>query len=93
MYKPLRRRNCRKEKPTDIRARAHRQGGLEALYEEQLRARDGIKIYIIDQYGKEKEVLASSTAQDGKDIVCTIDANVQSTLYAQFCGIKAVPSP
>lgn len=63
--------------------------GLEALYEEQLRARDGIKIYIADEYGKEKEVLASSTAQDGKDIVCTIDAGVQSALYEQFLDDKS----
>jgi cell division protein FtsI/penicillin-binding protein 2 len=63
--------------------------GLEALYEERLRARDGIRIYIMDQYGKEKEVLADKPAQDGKDIVCTIDAKVQSALYEQFCEDKS----
>lgn len=58
--------------------------GLEALYEDRLRARDGIKIYIADEYGKEKEVLRSTEAKDGESIVCTIDSDVQTALYDQF---------
>ncbi len=58
--------------------------GLEALYEDRLRARDGIKIYIADQYGKEKKMLSSKAAQDGESIVCTIDADIQAALYDQF---------
>ncbi len=58
--------------------------GLEALYEDRLRARDGIKIYIEDEYGKEKEVLRTTEARDGENIICTIDSKVQTALYDQF---------
>ena len=63
--------------------------GLEALYEDTLRARDGMKVSIVDESGKEKTVLASKAAQDGADIACTIDAEVQEALYSQFQGDKS----
>lgn len=58
--------------------------GLEALYEDRLRAHDGCKIYIADEYGSEKEVLSYKAAQDGEDVVCTIDSGIQIALYEQF---------
>lgn len=55
--------------------------GLEAVYEDELRARDGVRIVVLSASGQEKEVVAESAAQDGKDIVTTIDLDVQQTLY------------
>ena len=50
--------------------------GLEAVYEDELRARDGVRIVVLSASGQEKEVVAESAAQDGKDIVTTIDLDV-----------------
>lgn len=51
------------------------------MYEDELRARDGVRIVVLSASGQEKEVVAESAAQDGKDIVTTIDLDVQQTLY------------
>lgn len=63
--------------------------GLEKIYEEQLRAKDGCEIVIIDSHGEVKEILATLPAQDGADIYLTIDAAVQSELYEQFSADKS----
>ncbi len=63
--------------------------GLEKIYEEQLRAKDGCEIVIIDSHGERKEILAAIPAQDGTDIYLTIDAEVQSELYEQFTSDKS----
>lgn len=58
--------------------------GLEKLYEEELRGSTGWRISILDDSGQEKEVIAAKPCENGKDIVLTIDANLQSLLYEQF---------
>ena len=58
--------------------------GLESLYEERLRARDGHKISILDSEGNEKEALAMEPAQDGEDITLTIDINWQTKVYEAY---------
>lgn len=58
--------------------------GVEAFYEKQLKGQNGCKIAIIDQDGKEKEVIASTEKEDGQDIQLTIDAQLQQNLYEQF---------
>ena len=58
--------------------------GVEKLYEEELRGKDGCEIAIITSKGKEKESLASVMQSDGRNIAITIDANLQSALYEQF---------
>lgn len=58
--------------------------GLEKLYEEELRGSTGWRISILDDSGQEKEVIAAKPCENGKDIILTIDANLQRLLYEQF---------
>lgn len=58
--------------------------GLEALYEERLRGTDGCRIYIEDENGEEKEILAEREVENGEDITVTIDSELQSELYDAF---------
>jgi len=55
--------------------------GLEAVYEDQLRPTDGFKLYVRDSLGNEKKVLYEEPAQDGEDIVLTLDSKVQNKAY------------
>lgn len=55
--------------------------GLEAAYESDLRAKDGVRIIVRNASGQEKSVIAETAAQDGKDIVTTIDLSAQQALY------------
>ena len=63
--------------------------GLERIYEEQLRARDGREVIILDSQGDVKETLARKERIDGKDIQLTIDAYMQSQLYDLFALDKS----
>lgn len=58
--------------------------GMESLYEKELKGTDGHVIYIEDENGKKKTVLANVDKKDGTDIHLTIDANLQQTLYDHF---------
>ncbi|MFT8317704.1 MAG: penicillin-binding transpeptidase domain-containing protein [Sporolactobacillus sp.] len=58
--------------------------GLEQLYENKLRARDGAVIQILNANGSQKKILARKQAQNGQDIRLTIDQKVQDTLYGQL---------
>lgn len=58
--------------------------GLEAAFEEELRAKDGVKIEIIDDLGSINETLISREPQNGQDIQVTIDASLQQAAYEQF---------
>lgn len=59
-------------------------GGMEGLFEKELKGQNGCRIYIVDGDGIEKKELASVTVQHGKDVKLTIDANVQTILYEKF---------
>lgn len=56
--------------------------GLEQVYEETLRAKDGGEIYI--ERGEEKISIAKKEATNGTDIKLSIDSALQSKVYNEF---------
>ncbi|TMV49522.1 penicillin-binding transpeptidase domain-containing protein [Paenibacillus mesophilus] len=60
------------------------QAGLEQLFEDQLRGKDGARIAITSADGKEKAVLAQTEALPGETIKLTIDAELQRSIYGEF---------
>lgn len=58
--------------------------GLEKLYEERLKGKDGIEIYIEDAEGKRKSDIAKIEVQNGETIKLTIDADIQTKLYNEL---------
>lgn len=56
--------------------------GLEQVYEDSLRAKDGGEIYI--KRGEEKISIAKKSAENGSDIKLSIDADLQSKVYGEF---------
>lgn len=58
--------------------------GLESLYEDELRGKNGYTIVIEDENGEQKSVLAYQDKTDGENIRLTIDITLQQALYAQF---------
>lgn len=70
--------------------------GIEALYEKELRGRNGYRIYITDEEGREKRELARKAVQHGTDVKLTIDATLQTELYEEFkedksCSVAMEP--
>ncbi|MGI6007778.1 MAG: penicillin-binding transpeptidase domain-containing protein [Ruminococcus sp.] len=63
--------------------------GVEALYEKELRGQDGCRIYIADEEGNEKQVLAYQPKEDGRDIRLTIDSALQERLYDEYSQDKS----
>lgn len=55
--------------------------GLESLYEEDLRAKIGVRVYLS---GSEKQILYEVAAEAGKDIHLTLDIELQNKLYSLF---------
>ncbi|MQR88572.1 penicillin-binding transpeptidase domain-containing protein [Bacillus megaterium] len=64
--------------------------GLESLYEDKLRARDGVTIYTVDKDGNKKNEIAKVNPKDGESIQVTVDTNVQKSLYEQLKDEKGV---
>ncbi|GGD66725.1 penicillin-binding transpeptidase domain-containing protein [Paenibacillus nasutitermitis] len=58
--------------------------GLELVYEQKLKGQDGMRIIIVDNQGKEKEVLAEIEATAGETVILTIDAVLQQTIYDEL---------
>ena len=58
--------------------------GLEAAYEDRLRGKDGVEIYIQDEEGNKIRTLAKQDKEDGEDIKLTIDINLQKEFYEQL---------
>jgi len=58
--------------------------GLERIYENQLRARDGREIFIIDSDGNRTITLARLSPENGRDLRLNIDAHIQNQLYHSF---------
>ena len=58
--------------------------GLEKEYEERLKGKDGVEIYIEDESGNRKAEIAKIDVQNGEEIKLTIDATIQTTLYNQI---------
>lgn len=55
--------------------------GIEKVYEEILRGKDGKEIYIEDENGKKVKTIAKQEVENGKDVKLTIDANKQKQIY------------
>ncbi len=60
--------------------------GLEKIYEEKLRARDGVHIYI--ERGGQKITIAKTEPINGEDIKLAIDSKLQEETYAQMNNDK-----
>ena len=58
--------------------------GLERIYEERLKGKDGVEIYIEDSKGTRKTDIAKIDVQNGEDIKLTIDSNIQAKLYNEL---------
>lgn len=58
--------------------------GLESAYEDRLKGKDGVEIYIVDSAGNKKQTIAKREVQNGEDIKLTIDSNLQKQLYEQM---------
>lgn len=54
--------------------------GLENFYESELRGKNGEKQIEVDALGKEKKILSESQAEDGKNIVLSIDSGLQKKM-------------
>ena len=58
--------------------------GLEKKYEERLKGKDGVEIYIEDAKGNRKKDIAKIDVQNGDTIKLTIDSTIQSKLYNEL---------
>lgn len=60
--------------------------GLEQVYEETLRGKDSVEIYI--ERGSEKITIAKKEGENGKDIKTSIDSALQSKIYSEMANEK-----
>lgn len=58
--------------------------GLEKQYEERLKGKDGVEIYIEDSEGNRKADIAKIDVQNGEKIKLTIDSTIQTQLYNEL---------
>ncbi len=58
--------------------------GLERIYEERLKGKDGVEIYIEDAEGNRKTDITKIDVQNGENIKLTIDSNMQTKLYNEL---------
>ena len=64
--------------------------GLEKQYEERLKGKDGLEIYIEDETGKKKAEIAKIEVQNGEKIKLTIDSELQTKLYNELKDNKGL---
>ena len=55
--------------------------GLERIYEQRLKGKDGVEIYIEDSEGNRKTDIAKIDVENGENIKLTIDSKMQEDLY------------
>lgn len=60
------------------------QEGIEAVYDQILRGRDGYRRVVVDSSGHIQEVLATVPPQPGQDLVTTIDLDLQMIAEGQL---------
>ena len=58
--------------------------GLEKIYEQKLKGKDGLQIYIVDENGNKKETIIEQKKTDGEDVKLTIDSRIQKNLYNEL---------
>lgn len=59
-------------------------GGIEKLYEDQLKGTIGCKLTIFEGTGAVKGVLLEQPVKDGEDITLTIDSDLQNQVYQEI---------
>lgn len=64
--------------------------GLEKVYEDRLRAKNGVEIYIENKDGTRIADIIKKEVQNGEDIKLTIDIETQKTLYDQIKNDKGL---
>lgn len=64
--------------------------GLEKQYEERLKGKDGLEIYIEDETGKKKAEITKIEVQNGEKIKLTIDSELQTKLYNELKDNKGL---
>ena len=70
--------------------------GAEEVYEDQLRGKDGQRIYLKKQDTEEPVTVVEQPVQDGKNVTLTIDADMQKKIYGQMkdeAGTAAALNP
>ncbi len=72
----------KKLKPGDMIGKA----GLELVYDERLRGKNGVLIAIVKANGQHKETLAKLDPLHGEDVRLTIDAYLQDSIYRALDG-------
>ncbi len=55
--------------------------GLEYIYEDDLRGKDGFRQIEIDALFREKNIISYKEANDGSDLILTIDSKAQAKLF------------
>ncbi|MGW8822840.1 penicillin-binding transpeptidase domain-containing protein [Paenibacillus lautus] len=60
--------------------------GLEQIYDDRLRGKDGVQISIVAADGMARETLAKVEPLNGEDIRLTIDAALQESMYRSMDG-------
>lgn len=63
--------------------------GLEKIYEDKLRGRDGCEISIVDKNGEKKKSIAKEEIRNGEDVKITIDSDLQKKIYNQVKDVKS----
>lgn len=58
--------------------------GMERIFEDTLREKNGSEIYIIDKDENTKKVIAETKQKDGKDVKLTIDIKLQEKIYKEL---------
>lgn len=57
--------------------------GLEAAYEEELHAQDGVSVQVVSENGQIVATIGEKAAVNGKDIKTTIDIDMQKEIYEE----------
>jgi len=63
--------------------------GLESIFEDHLRARDGREIFTVNAEGARQTTLAVQLPVDGQNLHLTIDSAIQAHLYELFVADKS----
>lgn len=64
--------------------------GLELIYEDRLKATDGIEIYIEDENGNNIKEIAKREHKNGESVTITIDSEIQKKLYNELKDDKGL---
>ena len=58
--------------------------GLEKIYEDRLKGKDGYEINVVDEKGKIKKNILKTQKEDGENIKLTIDSGIQKVVYDTY---------